>query len=676
MSPAAEHTPDRNSHELSSTPLTESFTQDLSPRELKSRERYLEIIKNGEAPHIVIISGLPGAGKTTLYNFLKSDKDYEYIPAIRFMPRGNRPSDTAGDLPWPLAESFSGSREEKISATSHPEYGPESVVFANHKYTGYYGFSGKDLLEQLQQKKTPVMFVTSYSEMTPLLEGLNSVLPLLPVVSLRMEVPHEILPGRLHQRAEAHPGEVQERVRKLDQLAREDLLQTPKLVNVYGTRVLWNVTPAEIQTYGYFPQQIQAVSEDGLKAMVAEARDTVVERSKRQAADILRVRELNYGSELIPDSLLEVMDRVLLPTAQRLGTAGEGTLADCSIIVKAGLAAAIYLEDDARVVSPDIDFTLPISERSHMQMEVLMEALGGGVLPDWDDGWNKAVYHCRGLKGSARSSDGTEVELDALLLTRVQPFENGFVFDFKHDEHDLFFRRTVRTPAGNTFPIVPPEQLAIEKLVAGRGPEINKFDLYDAAGVLSKYDLNPNLIRKLVEQQRFDLELDAAAAEAIEADDFLISVSLLEELGLQNTWTKEAALRLGELLEDDKHTLPSEKRVLTLTALKQFAFVDAVLRSLDKIEREMHTALYNRNGREVTLAEQFDAAAIQQGVSKLRSQMLLHVEYYVGAGDVYVNRHIEDSKRQQAFFSGLDAQRERLQYFRNTDRNPTSQSGN
>ncbi len=147
-------------------------------------------------------------------------------------------------------------------------------------------------------------------------------------------------------------------------------------------------------------------------------------------------------------------------------------------------------------------------------------------------------------------------------------------------------------------------------------------------------------------------------------------------MGLQNTWTKEAALRLGELLEDDKHTLPSEKRVLTLTALKQFAFVDAVLRSLDKIEREMHTALYNRNGREVTLAEQFDAAAIQQGVSKLRSQMLLHVEYYVGAGDVYVNRHIEDSKRQQAFFSGLDAQRERLQYFRNTDRNPTSQSGN
>jgi hypothetical protein len=66
----------------------------------------------------------------------------------------------------------------------------------------------------------------------------------------------------------------------------------------------------------------------------------------------------------------------------------------------------------------------------------------------------------------------------------------------------------------------------------------------------------------------------------------------------------------------------------------------------------------------VSLAQQFDEKAVRSGVSKLRNQLLLHGEYYVGSGDAFVNRETENKSFQPQFFSKLDAQRERLGYFR------------
>ena len=615
-----------------------------------NREAYLRSLAAGTVPPMVVMSGLPGAGKTTALQFLQQEGSATYTPVTRYMPRDRRPSDTAGDKPW----SF-----DKNAAPGEDPTAPGSVIFSNVKYKGYYGFPGRDIVNAIDKGEIPVMLVTSYVEMVQLSEALHNLVPAAPLVSLRLEVPQEVLPGRILRRVGADATEHQERIERLDGLVKADRLQTPLLNKVHDTRVIWNLKPSEIAEHGYFGSQIKALTPDALAAMLVEAKVDAVARAQREAQDILTPRPLTYDSAVVPASITDVLDRVLLPAAAaRLadGALGQG---ESPLVLKAGLAAAIYLGDKGRVVSPDIDFVLPENPRAKMQMEVLMESLSDQPV-EWVDGKNKAVYHCEGIKGEAKANDGTNVELDALLSTRVQPDPKGFVFACTHDAHDLFYRRMVTTPAGNSVAMIPPEQLCVEKLIAGRGPDINKFDLFDASGLLATFHLNPNLVKKMIESQRFDEALDEDAARVISTAKRQISDEALTQLGITEPEVQAVVRSLGELVDDEWAEYPSETRVLTKSALKQFAFLSAVERSLKKVEAIMNDRVFSIAGEKVSIGERFGEDNVRAGIARLRAHVRLHSEFYAGTRDTFVRRALGKQEDETRFFQHLDSQRQRL----------------
>jgi hypothetical protein len=615
-----------------------------------TREDYLRSLAAGTIPPLVVMSGLPGAGKTTALQFLQQEGSATYTPVTRYMPRERRPSDTAGDKPWAF---------DNQSAPAEDSTGPKSVIFSNVKYKGYYGFPGRDIVNAIDKGEIPVMLVTSYVEMVQLSEALHNLVPGAPLVSVRLEVPQEVLPGRISRRVGADATEHQERIERLNGLVKADLLQTPLLHKVHDTRVIWNLKPSEIAEHGYFGSQIKALTPDALAAMLVEAKVEAIARAQREAQDILTPRVLTYESPVVPASLTDVLDRVLLPAAaERLaeGALGQG---ESPLVLKAGLAAAIYLGDKGRVVSPDIDFVLPENPGAKLQMEVLMESLSDKPV-EWVDGKNKAVYHCEGIKGEAKASDGTNVELDALLTTRVQPDPKGFVFACTHDSHDLFYRRMVITPAGNAVAMIPPEQLCVEKLIAGRGPDINKFDLFDASGLLATFHLNPNLVKKMIELQRYDEALDEDAARVLADAKGQLSVEVLETLGITEPAVQDIVRSLGELVDDEWAEYPSETRCLTKSALKQFAFLSAVERSLKKVEAIMTDRVFLIAGEKVSIGERFGEDKVREGISRLRAHVRLHSDFYVGMQDTFVRRALGAEKDETRFFKHLESQRQRL----------------
>jgi hypothetical protein len=270
------------------------------------------------------------------------------------------------------------------------------------------------------------------------------------------------------------------------------------------------------------------------------------------------------------------------------------------------------------------------------------------------------VYHCEGLKGEATAHDGTVVELDAILTTRVQPYTSGFVFVCTHDEHDLFHRRTVETPGGYRFGMIPPEQLCVEKLLAGRGPEINKFDLFDASGLMAMYRLNPNLIKKMVEMQRFHAKLDEDALALLDQHAWKLSPEVLTQLGIQELEMQSIALSIGQLTTDEWGPYPSEERSLTASALKQLAFCSAVETSLRRIEEIIDEPNFAIGNNPVSIAERFGKEAVLEGLSRVRAQMKLHAGYYVGTNDTFVRRALTPLEQQEGFFKHLESQKKRL----------------
>jgi hypothetical protein len=307
-----------------------------------ARKKYLNHLAAGEVRPMLVVSGLPGSGKTTALNFLHQEGGLPYAPTLRLMPRARRDSDPDTDQPWTPA----------VSDLNGKDLGAEqAVIFSNVKYQGYYGFPGAPILEAVNRGDIPVMLVTSYVEMVQLSEALHNHIPVAPLVTLRIEVPQDLLPGRITRRAGAHPEEHRERIERLSGLVRADLLQAPLLNKVYGTRVILNVKEQEIAEFGYCGAQIKPLTPDVFAALVVEASTVAIERSRSEAQDIMDTRFLSYGGRSVPDSIIEVLDQVLLPAAaQRLCQEGVNP-GESALVIKAGLAAAIYLKDKGRVAA-------------------------------------------------------------------------------------------------------------------------------------------------------------------------------------------------------------------------------------------------------------------------------------------------------------------------------------
>jgi hypothetical protein len=613
--------------------------------QLDGRKRYLTEIEMGARAPIILVAGLSGSGKTTLINFLS---DMGIASSERLIPRPRRGDDVEGDRPW---------------GRSHDERGRDalsqrSVVWSDHKYTGYIGFRSKPLVDSVVKNpdcKGVAVILGRGTEIAPTIEAFQRILPAQPIVVVRVDAPTAVIASRLSVRPGATPAEREERLAKLEPMNREDAPQIESLARVWGMTSILNISEDEVVRLGLPASQVAPATRNNLNTWVADA----VSRSQSAAAsiagDMLQERVVAYGNRFIPDSVLDVLENTLVPAFNKVA---EGNTAP-RWSLKGGLAVAFYLPE-SRPVSPDIDFAV----RSGTTAEKFLGQVIGDILQDemkFTEASPKPVYHDRKFYGEVMSrAFGQKVELDALTATRIQPDERSFCYKFDLDTYMEFHRRTVRLPNGGTVDLCPPEQIVLEKLIAGRGLELNKFDLFDSAGLMATVPMQPTIFRRMIEMQSFDPEIDDAVVAALGASGRVSTEEALAALGIsKDDAVARIVMRKLPNLEvtSELPEMPSPTRAFTLTELKKVCMAQRAVTSLDKIISSVDTKV--QAGDEITsISERFGRDRVLEAVKTLKMQLLHYVEFEVGARDVFVRRDPTQSGAiAERYFSQLERQR-------------------
>lgn len=616
------------------------------------RTKLLRRVAEQEQPPIIIVAGLSGAGKTTLISFLG---DLGIESAERLLPRPRRGDDTPGDKTW-VKESRPGPHGTPVDLSS-----AGSVIWSDHKYTGYIGFRGMPLIKRLVKDSDCegiAVILGRGTEIAPAIEAFQRIIPTQPVVVIRVDAPTAVIAARLQDRPGATAQEREARLQKLEPMAREDAPQLEPLARAWGLTSILNITEAELHRIGLSPQQVQPATKPNLHAWVKAAIDAEKARSAAVATDIMTPRTIDYGNRFIPDSVLDVLENVLVPTFER---AHDTETASYRWLLKGGLAVALYLPE-SRPVSPDIDFAVPNNPQAERFLGDVIGAILGAEMK-FTPASPKPVYHDRKFYGEVISRGFEEkVELDALSATRIQPDERSFCYTFDLDSYLEFHRRTVQLPNGRTVDLCPPEQIITEKLIAGRGVELNKFDLFDSAGLLAKVPTQPALFRRLLEIQEFDPKCDAAVEQRLGQWSLMQTTDALTALGFDagDPLVQIVASKIPSTIISGKPAeMPSAERAMTLNELKRFCMAHRAITSLDRILESLDTPV--QAGDEVTsIAHRFGRAAVSQRVAELKLQLVHYLEYELGARDIFVRRDPQQSKViAPMYFSELEAQRER-----------------
>jgi energy-coupling factor transporter ATP-binding protein EcfA2 len=609
------------------------------------RDKYLRQIEMGSRAPIVLVAGLSGSGKTTLLNFLA---DMGIESSERLIPRPRRDDDVEGDRPWGRIPDERG--RDALSQ--------RGIVWSDHKYTGYIGFRSKPLVDRILKNpdsKGVAVIIGRGTEIAPTVEAFQRILPAQPVVVVRVDAPTAVIASRLAVRPGATPAEREERLAKLEPMNREDAPQIEPLARVWGMTSILNISEDEVKRLGLPAAQVAPATRKNLNMWVCEA----IARAQREAAkiagDMLEPRVVQYGNRFIPDPVLDVLENTLVPA---FNNAANGKSAP-RWSLKGGLAVAFYLPE-SRPVSPDIDFAV----RSGATAEKFLGNVITSILKEetkFTEASRKAVYHDRKFYGEVMSKNfGQKVELDALTATRIQPDERSFCYKFDLDTYMEFHRRTVKLPKGSTVDLCPPEQIVFEKLIAGRGLELNKFDLFDSAGLMATVPMQPTLFRRIIELQAFDPDIDQAVVSALGASGTVSTEDALGAIGiLKDDAVARIAIRKLPQLEvtSELPEMPSSARAFTLTELKRVCMAQRAVASLDQIIASVDTKV--QAGEEVTsISERFGREKVLEAVLTLKMQLLHYVDFEVGARDVFVRRDPNQSGPvAKKYFSQLERQR-------------------
>jgi hypothetical protein len=609
------------------------------------RERYLNQIELGARAPIVLVAGLSGSGKTTLINFLA---DMGIESSERLIPRPRRGDDVEGDRPWGRIPDERG--RDALSQ--------RGVVWSDHKYTGYIGFRAKPLVDRIVKNpdsKGVAVILGRGTEIAPTVEAFQRILPGQPIVVIRVDAPTAVIASRLAVRPGATPAEREERLAKLEPMNREDAPQIEPLARVWGMTSILNISEDEVKKLGLPASQIAPATRANLNRWVGEAISRAQSEAAKVAGDMLEPRVVQYGNRFIPDSVLDVLENTLVPAFNKMA---DGKAAP-RWSLKGGLAVAFYLPE-SRPVSPDIDFAV----RSGDTAEKFLGKVITDILKEetkFTEASPKPVYHDRKFYGEVMSKAyGQKVELDALTATRIQPDERSFCYKFDLDTYMEFHRRTVNLPNGSTVDLCPPEQIVFEKLIAGRGLELHKFDLFDSAGLMATVPMQPTIFRRIIELQGFDPEIDQAVVSALGASGTVSTEEALAALGISkdDAVARIAIRKLPQLeVTSELPEMPSPARAFTLTELKKVCMAQRAVASLDKIIASVDTKV--QAGEEVTsISERFGREKVLEAVQTLKMQLLHYVEFEVGARDVFVRRDPNQSGPiAEKYFSQLDRQR-------------------
>ena len=104
-----------------------------------------------------------------------------------------------GDRPWGRVHDERG--RDRLSQ--------RSVVWSDHKYTGYIGFRSKPLIDRVVKSpdcKGVAVILGRGTEIAPTVEAFQRVLPAQPIVIVRVDAPTAVIASRLSVRPGATPA--------------------------------------------------------------------------------------------------------------------------------------------------------------------------------------------------------------------------------------------------------------------------------------------------------------------------------------------------------------------------------------------------------------------------------------------------------------------------------------
>jgi len=597
------------------------------------KRAHVHSIARGEVPPIVIISGHSGSGKSFVTEELQESG---FVPSSRYITRPRRENDSASDLSW--------------DSDKH------QPVFAYTKYDEHYGFPAREIVNTLKQGLGSTIICGDLGKVAPLVESLSSLVPLVPVIVIRLEVPLSVAQQRLTQeRREAYPGESEIRNYYNRILEGWENKQVADLKAFYDLHTVVNLSPIEHNRQTYEHEQLKPLTPELLHKLLAGFKEDSVSSSKLLADSILEKRHLDYNQSGVSNSIVTALDEHLIPTCESHGL---------SPVLKGGLAVAAYLlnatskdypmtiDDEKkacltfsaaptahidRIVSPDIDWTMiPSSRNISSYQEVLSDINGSPV--EFKRASNKAVFNSDKASGEI-FIDGDGIELDAIAISRVKPDKQNFTFEFKYDSLIHHQHRELILPSGRTVQVVPPEFLIMEKLCAGRGEELGKLDLFDSASLLVTQALDKNLFQRLISAQKFNAELDTTF-ELENPPPVADSATMLRDAGIQDPKLLNIVLE-RILLSGQEAIHEGMKFQWTPDAIKQLAFLNSLLASINKIEQAALDPENSPLGQK--LLQSFTKVDLLNATNALRRFVYYYASYQVGRSDIFVRRSHTDS---------------------------------
>lgn len=175
---------------------------------------------------------------------------------------------------------------------------------------------------------------------------------------------------------------------------------------------------------------------------------------------------------------------------EALQSALEETLTKANglpLFLTGGTAAALYSGRTVRPLSFDLDFMLSQDPRVQSEIESRF-----GV--SFERFTQKKTF--KSMKAVGKS--GNACDLDFILDQEVMPLDEvpSMVLKLSLDP-ELMERAQTHEFEGVSVQVAPPEYIALAKLFAGRGLDIGKFDLVDAAAMFNNFEVNrfdPNFL--------------------------------------------------------------------------------------------------------------------------------------------------------------------------------------
>lgn len=556
-------------------------------------------------PTILLVSGTSGSGQSFLINEL-ADAKIIGVEASRFLSRTPRPDDNSSQV------------------FKSPTQIDRSCSWYYIKYGQFYGFSIEKVLSEIQESG-PVAFIAGdLDKLISLRYSIFRASPETPVGLIRLCVPNDILAERLRER-KWNAERLAERLVDNSQLEEFESRQVKLLRKFSPINYIENVSVSEAEKRGINQSGIspQAIRQFGDSVI------TTTSRFVESKLDELSVTRPIPKPEILPSNVTRALKELGRNLAKHqikaflkggVCVAWYGTSASLNTIVRDDPLRSIHVTQGAglRTISFDIDW-MPLVKDEGLHCEVLKILSASKQSKEFADYWQEGLFHSRKLCSSHRG-----VDLDCVSISRIQPRNSPFTFEFFMD--GLLESQSRNTEVANIW-LVPPELILVEKLLAGRGKQLGKFDYLDAASVIMCNPICENVLTHLITQQH----PISGREPNLEIANALLPV---RKYGFRSSL-------ISDISDQRLHSDSKLRNPITVSSrvIKQLALLDRVYFGTEKLLSQIDKPQEMLAGR-MSISEAFDNDVLCRKLSGIQAWAAYTSEFVIGRSDIH-NKFVE-----------------------------------